>query len=195
ALEAAFVAGPEPGVLHRTRRNVLNNGFRTASAKVTALGVIAKIVLGAALATAGLAGAGAAGTLPGRMEDKVRRAIEAVTPVDFEDPAAGDGPARFGERVSSDATGAADGDNGVDGQTIADQAPGAAHRPADPGQHGHDRASQTPAAEHLSDRAGNERGGAAPAAPNGSTSTVPSEAPPAAPTVPSTVPPRENRDR
>ena len=130
-----------------------------AASKAASLGLVTKIGLGASLAAAGVAGAGAAGALPASADHVVRDAIEVVTPVEFSEP--GDGaPDRFGERVSSDATGESDGENGVDGQQIADDAPGADHRPDSaapneaPGQSGETgltRANQTPAAPHAPD--------------------------------------------
>jgi hypothetical protein len=98
-----------------------------------------------------MAGAAAAGVLPDQASDAVRHAVEAVTPVEFTEPA-DEHPTNFGDRVSRDATGASDGQRGVDGDTISDEAPGAVHRPADPGataSTGLDRATQTPAAPHL----------------------------------------------
>jgi hypothetical protein len=75
--------------------------------------------------------------------------------VEFREPTA-EHPTNFGDRVSRDATGTSDGERGVDGDTISDEAPGAAHRPADPGQpasSGLDRAGETPAAPHAPDDA------------------------------------------
>jgi hypothetical protein len=123
----------------------------TATGRVASLGFAAKVGLGAAAATLSMAGAAAAGVLPDQANDAVRHAVEAVTPVEFTEPAE-EHPTNFGERVSRDATGASDGQHGVDGDMISDQAPGAIHRPADPGQPastGLDRAAQTPAAPHL----------------------------------------------
>ena len=96
-------------------------------------------------------GRGAAGPAGG----VVRDAIEVVTPVEFTDTDDGPGrrrgrrgeprhersadagdaqvpslPGEHGDRVSSDATGESDGDPGVDGPTVAEQAPGAS-KPAD----------------------------------------------------------------
>jgi hypothetical protein len=86
---------------------------------------VAKLGLGTSLAAAGVAGAGVAGVLPAAANDAVRGAIEVVTPVEFH----GNDTTNFGDRVSADATGDSDGENGVDGQQIADEAPGAANRP------------------------------------------------------------------
>lgn len=126
--------------------------------KVAGLGLAAKLGLGATVVAAGVAGAGAAGVLPAPADHVVRHAIEAVTPVRF---APGkDHPDNFGSRVSSDATGKSDGTNGVNGQDISSQAPGAAHRSTDsarpgepPGQSGitgKARADQTPAGTNQS---------------------------------------------
>jgi hypothetical protein len=123
----------------------------TATGRVASLGLAAKLGVGTAVAALSMAGAAAAGVLPDQANDAVRHAVEAVTPVEFTEPA-DEHPANFGDRVSRDATGASDGQPGVDGATISDEAPGAAHRPADPGQPastGLDRAAQTPAAPHA----------------------------------------------
>jgi hypothetical protein len=123
----------------------------TATGRVASLGFAAKLGLGTAAAALSMAGAAAAGVLPDQANDAVRHAVEAVTPVEFTEPA-NEHPTNFGDRVWRDATGASDGQPGVDGDTISDEAPGAAHRPADPGapaSTGLDRAAQTPAAPHL----------------------------------------------
>ena len=122
--------------------------------KVASLGLVAKLGLGASLAAAAAAGAGAAGVLPAAANHAVRGAIEGVTPVEFDSN--GNDDSNFGDRVSSDANGESDGENGVDGQVISQEAPGAAHRPDSgaPGQSGETgltRANQTPAAEHAPD--------------------------------------------
>jgi hypothetical protein len=152
----------------------------------------AKIGLGTAVAAAGVAGAGAAGILPDQANDQVRRGIEAVSPVEFDHPGDdADGQREtgenFGDRVSSDATGESDGENGVDGQQISDEAPGAEHRPDDPGQNGQDQANETPAVDHRQndDSDGDDQGDGTTTTDNPS-STVP----PPAQTVPSTVPSR-----
>jgi hypothetical protein len=129
--------------------------------KVAGLGLVAKLGLGASVVAAAAAGAGAAGVLPAAATHAVRGAIEGVTPVEFDSN--GNDESNFGDRVSADATGESDGENGVDGQQISDEAPGAANRPesgpADeaPGQSGETgltRANQTPAAEHAPDTPG-----------------------------------------
>jgi hypothetical protein len=132
-----------------TRRSVL--------AKAAGLGLAAKIGFGTTAVAAGVVGAGAAGVLPGGADRVVRDAIEVVTPVEFTDradrlddpdgeadPVDRDGPAvtgdagvpslpgEHGDRVSSDATGESDGEPGVDGPTVAEQAPGATNRPPEP---------------------------------------------------------------
>jgi hypothetical protein len=196
ALEDLFARGAAPGRSGQRRPRMLAQGLVTAAAKLAALGVAAKVGLGVSVAAASVAGAGAAGALPDPANDRVRGAIEAVTPVDFDDPADSDDPTRFGDRVSSDATGESDDDNGVDGRGISDEAPGASHRPTDPGSSnqsnpsdatGLDRADETPAAPHLPDDV----------PPPTSTSdeppsTPPSTVPPPVATVPSTVPPHGN---
>jgi hypothetical protein len=144
----ALLEGDAPGVARLAR----------PAAKVAGLSLLAKIGLGASLAAASVAGAGAAGVLPAAANDAVRGAIEGVTPVDFSEPE--EHAPNFGDRVSTDATGESDGEHGVDGQTISDEAPGAAHRnggsapdapPGQTGMTGLDRANQTPAAANAPD--------------------------------------------
>jgi hypothetical protein len=127
--------------------------------KVASLGLVAKLGLGTSLAAAGVVGAGVAGVLPAAANEAVRDAVEVVSPVQFDS----NDDTNFGDRVSTDATGESDGVNGVDGQQIADEAPGAANRPdsgpADepPGQSGETgltRANQTPAVDHAPDTPG-----------------------------------------
>jgi hypothetical protein len=140
------------------------------------------------LATASVAGAGATRVLPDQVADVARDAIEAVTPVEF-DESAGDHTENFGGVVSSDATGESDGEPGVDGSAISEMAPGAAHRPADPGQApaqtgpsegtGLDQATEIPAAPYIPDDAG---------APEEPPSTTPDTTGGPAQTPPSTVP-------
>jgi len=118
--------------------------------------------LGATLAAAAATGAGAAGVLPTAANHAVRSAIEGVTPVQFDSDGNSD-DTNFGDRVSADATGESDGENGVDGQQISSEAPGAANRPGSgsageaPGQSGETgltQANQTPAADHAPDTPG-----------------------------------------
>jgi hypothetical protein len=155
-------------------------GLLIVANKLASLGLAAKVGLGVTVATAGVAGAGAAGVLPDQADDRARDAIEAVTPVEFDEPAAGHGDDHFGGVVSSDATGESDGQPGVDGSEISDMAPGAEHRPADPGQGsprggapgetGLDQAGGSPATSGLLDAAG---GAPIPPAPGTPPSPVP----------------------
>jgi hypothetical protein len=185
----------------RSERNRRMPGIRTlagVTSKVASLGLVAKIGLGTSLAAAGVASAGTAGVLPASANHAVRDAIEVVSPVEFSEPGDSEAPDRFGERVSSDATGESDGEKGVDGREIADDAPGADHRPdpavADeaPGQSGETgltQANETPAAPHAPDKPPNTtppQGGPAdpgsdnpgqPNAPGSVASTVPDPGP------------------
>jgi hypothetical protein len=160
-------------------------GLSIAASKLISLGLTAKIGLGVTVATAGVAGAGAAGVLPAQANERARDAIEAVTPVEFDEPAGDHGGDNFGGVVSSDATGESDGEPGVDGSEISEMAPGAQHRPVDPGQApaqagapgdvaGLDQATETPAAAHVPDDTGAPEGrSTAPATPAAPPSTVP----------------------
>lgn len=152
---------------------------------------IAKVVLGVAVATAGVAGAGAVGILPAAANDAVRSAIEAVTPVHFADRS--DAPTNAGDHGSDAPTSDDHGSGGT--TTIDDGATGADHRPdpsaagEPPGQSGDTgltRANETPAEPHAPDTTPTAT------AP----STVPASGPPdttghgAPESVPSTVPVR-----
>lgn len=164
-LAALFVAPAARPLVRKGRRQMVKGQLSSVAAKVAGLGVLAKIGLGTSIAAAGVASAGAAGVLPDRASHAVRGAIEVVSPVEFQepesDPPTEDRQSNFGDRVSSDATGESDGQHGVDGDQISDEAPGAAHRPADPGQGdppadpgqpdvtGQDRAGETPAGSHV----------------------------------------------
>lgn len=151
-----------------------------AASKLASLGLAAKLGVAATVTTAGVAGAGAAGVLPDQVNERARDAIEVVTPLELDEPATDHGD-NFGSTVSSDATGESDGEPGVDGREISEMAPGAAHRPDDPGRApaeagppedtGVDRATDSPGAPALPEDAG-----------------APEEAPDAAETAPSTVP-------
>jgi hypothetical protein len=161
-------------------------GLSILASKLASVGLAVKIGVGATVATASVAGAGAAGVLPDQANERARDAIEAVTPVTFDEPA-GDRGDTFGSVVSSDGTGESDGEPGVDGSEISSTAPGAAQRPTDPGHApvspaegtGLDQATETPAAPALPDHAG---------APQEPPSTTPDAAPDAPETPPSTVP-------
>jgi hypothetical protein len=151
ALQALIASGGRPGRGATRRSRMLADRTMPATGKLNSLGLAAKLGVGTAVAAVGMAGAAAAGVLPDRATDAVRHAVEAVTPVEFTEPA-DEHPTTFGDRVSKDATGASDGQHGVDGDVISDEAPGAAHRPADPGEpvtKGLDRAGDTPAESHL----------------------------------------------
>ena len=178
-------------------------GLSIAASKLVSLGLAAKIGIGVTVVTASVAAAGAAGVLPDQANERARDAIETLTPVNLDDPAdnhgddVGDPAANHGENfgsvVSSDATGESDGEPGVDGSEISSLAPGAAHRPAEPGQAaqagppestGQDPATETPAAPHIPDNAG---------APQAPPSTTPDRAAGPPETPPSTVPEGSNR--
>jgi hypothetical protein len=182
ALQALIASEGGLGRGATRRSRMLADRTMTATGKVAGLGFAAKLGLGTAAAVVGMAGAAAAGVLPDAAQNAVRHAVEAVTPVEFTDPA-DERPTNFGERVSNDATGASDGDHGVDGDVISDEAPGAVHRPADHGgsaDSGLARAGETPAAAHLPDEVPSAQADA----PSG-----PSDAPAAGPTsTPTTGP-------
>ena len=105
-------------------------------AKAAGLGVAVKLMLGASAAAAGVLGAGAAGVLPDAADDRVRHALETVTPLDFpeadegesDDGPAGDPSPGPDARDAGDGPGTTDGGldsgwpgQGADGPTAADQ--------------------------------------------------------------------------
>jgi hypothetical protein len=149
----------------RGRAHVQVGRAAAVAAKAAGLGIAAKIGLGASLAAASVTGAGAAGVLPGPANDAVQNAIEVLSPLEFDGrrdaPESVEQPTNFGDEVSDDATGRSDGENGVDGHQIAEEAPGAENRP-DPGDSdsegsgqsdstGLTRANETPAEAHAPD--------------------------------------------
>jgi hypothetical protein len=156
--ELARILSGEDATIVQGRKRVEVGRVTALVTKVAGLGLAAQVALGATVAAASVAGAGAAGVGPAR--NAVRGAIEAVSPVEF-DHEAPEHPENFGGQVSDDATGESDGEKGVDGKTIAEEAPGAEHRPdssgspsegsGQPDSTGLDRANETPAAEHAPD--------------------------------------------
>jgi len=170
-------------------------------AKVAGIGIAAKVGLGVTAAAAGVVGAGAGGLLPDSADRVVRDAIEIVTPFGFGDDSGsgrgsggqtGDGSdgtdapgtsapgsAGFGEDVSSDATGESDGEQGVDGQDIADKAPGATNRPTDEPGRPDDPGSGTPS--DTAPPAGNGPSPGVPPVTTGPPADVPGRGVPGAP--------------
>jgi len=146
--------GEEPVPAPSAQLTALLEGRSLGVVRAGGVRRMAKLGVGASLAAAGIIGAGVAGVLPAAANHAVRGAIEVVTPVQFGDPQ--DHPDNFGNTVSSDAKGESDGENGVDGQEISDEAPGADNRdggnspdgpPGETGETGQQRADQTPAAD------------------------------------------------
>jgi hypothetical protein len=186
ALLGADVLDRQPTTRHRRTR--------TAVAKVAGLGLVAKVALATSVAAATATVAGVTGVLPDAAGDGVRRVVEAVSPIELDEPAdrggsgqgggtdgegsgepdpAGDAES-FGDRVSDDATGESDGVPGVDGGDVSADAPGADNRPSDvpAGPGDPDNPSAT-----------------APGDPPAGGTTPPTTTPPVLSTVPSTVPP------
>lgn len=160
---------------------------------VAGLSAAAKAGLGAGVAMASVTAVGAAGALPGPVQNVVATGLEAVTPFDL--PHSDDGaddatePANVGERVSTDAE-----DGGVDGQVVSEDAKrngesnradaaGGAGRPEDPGSAGADHGSAKPAADH---------GPAKPAADHAATSSPDPRPEGAGRTVPPSTGPRDD---
>jgi hypothetical protein len=135
------------------------------AAKVAGLGLLAKIGLGASIGLGGVAAAGATGILPEPASNAVQAAIETISPLELRNN--GTEQDRFGDRVSTDATGESDDTPGVHGPDIANEAPGAEHR--------------SPTADDALSQAGERQRADNPPAP-----VTPDTAPPAS--GPSTVP-------
>jgi hypothetical protein len=190
--ELARILRGDDVVTTKGRRSVQSRRG-AALGKVAGLGLAAKIALGTGVAAASVASAGAAGVLPSAADHAVRNAIEAVTPVHFHDGSdEPEHPDNFGDRVSRDATGASDGTKGVDGQKIAEEAPGSEHRPdhrangdgsGQPDSTGLTRANETPAAPHAGPKcedddgpAGTPEGACKPDVTTPTTPTVPEQA-------------------
>jgi len=105
--------------------------------RIAGLGAAAKAAIGVGVAVAAVTAAGAVGALPGPAQHAVSATVKAVTPFEFPDHASSH--ADFGKTVSSDATGATDGQHGVDGQSVSSTA----------ANNGLDVARQTPAGDHV----------------------------------------------
>jgi hypothetical protein len=66
---------------------MLLNGLAAAIAKFASASTVAQVATGVGITVAGVTGAGAAGVLPGAVQDGVASAIETVTPFDLPDSA------------------------------------------------------------------------------------------------------------
>lgn len=110
---------------------------RAAAQFLAGLSIGAKVALGAGIAAASVTAAGAAGVLPEGLQHTVASTVSAVTPFEFPDQA--NTHADHGKTTSSDATGASDGQPGVDPHSVSS---GAA-------DNGLTTASQTPAGDHV----------------------------------------------
>jgi hypothetical protein len=144
---------PEPA--RPPRRQRARRAVDALVARAAGAGLVAKIVLGSTVAVAGVTGAGAAGALPDPAQDAVARVVGVVSPFEF--PTSADDRARFGERVSEDAT-----DPGVRGPDVADDAreahqqerPGAVSEDAGPPEGRPGPPEGVPGADVVEERAG-----------------------------------------
>jgi hypothetical protein len=91
-LAALIARGGPPPRLPRSTSPGRRSRLASAAAGVAGLGIAAKLALGAA-GVAGVAAAGAAGVLPDQADRPIRRAIEATTPIEFDEPAPSPVPA------------------------------------------------------------------------------------------------------
>lgn len=151
ALAEVFADGLDPAgssyaliTAHPSRSAQARSLMRTAVTRFAAFGLFAKLSLGAAVAAAATTGAGAAGVLPAPVQDAVAGVVGTVMPFELpssasdtareaverrggpEDGADGEGvpapEADFGQEVADDATGQSDGEPGVEGREVADEA-------------------------------------------------------------------------
>jgi len=86
---------------------VFLNGLAVLAAKITSASTVAQATAGLGIAVAGVTGAGAAGVLPGAVQDGVAGAVEAVSPFDLPD-SADDRTPLAGETVDSGTDGPGD---------------------------------------------------------------------------------------
>lgn len=196
---------PEP----RRRKMLVSELLTGLAAKLAGLGLAAKLGLGVGVAAASVGSAGAAGVLPGPVQDVLSTVVSAVTPFelpgddttkdaggDADDEAGEDTNANndFGKAVSADATGESDGVKGVDGQAVSEVARnknndkaggngggGGGTPNANAGATGLDRANSTPAAGNVPT--------SVPGPANGTTGIDRANQTPAAGNVPTSVPP------
>jgi len=63
----------------------LIEGLAAVVAKIVGAGVVTQVTAGVGIAVVGLTGAGAAGVLPGAVQDTVAAAVETVSPFDLPD--------------------------------------------------------------------------------------------------------------
>ncbi len=198
-----LATGPAPAAMPpapSTERPVVRPVLRGALGRLAGLSLVAKAGLGFSLAAASTTAAGAAGVLPGPAQQAVARVVGAATPFNFPDNASD--KADQGRNVSADATGASDGEAGVDGKAVSDAArttPGNGSTPAgtppndtavgpsETGATGLDRANETPAAGNVPTSVPG-RGGppATPGKPTGGPEAP--NTPPAASNAPTSIP-------
>jgi hypothetical protein len=84
---AALIARGGPPARRTTMASRPRRRRAPAAGSLTRPRVVARLVLGTAVGAAGVATAGAAGALPEQANHRVREAIEAMTPFDFDKPA------------------------------------------------------------------------------------------------------------
>jgi hypothetical protein len=175
---AAVGAVPPPRTAgrggHRRRKRTVFEALSAAAARAMPAGAFAQAALGLGVVLAGVTGAGAAGVLPGPVQDEVSSVVEVLTP--FELPTSADDTSTGDDDESSPPVGVVSGtgepqdgelppgtpaqaefgarvsgdarDDGVVGQDISDQARGnrGPGAPADPGHH--QPATERPAPAH-----------------------------------------------
>lgn len=167
ATAASNVTGPAPQASGLPKWRRTRAMLEIALAKLASLGLAAKVGIAGAAVAAATTGAGAAGVLPGPVQDAVSDTVGAVTPFEFPDSSdrggdvADDRSGVDGAEVAEDAT---DDQPGVDGREVAEDASDGRSsagdgdlpeesqvpdEPASQGSEGLDRARDTEAGEHM----------------------------------------------
>jgi|SRR3954447_4714572 hypothetical protein len=139
---------------------LLLEGLAALAAKIASASTIAQATAGLGIAVAGVTGAGAAGVLPGPLQDGVAATVEAVTPFDL--------PHTADDRITGvDDSPAVPGADAVESPStvptvVPVTTPSTAHVEDDPEDHG---------AEDVEDGVHQHRGGRAEAVPAPATAT------------------------
>lgn len=113
---AAVPGRPAAPVADRARR--MRRALQLGVAKLASLGIVAKVGVASAAVAAGTVGAGAAGVLPGPVQEAVADGVAAVTPFRLPSPAGES--AESGRGVAGDAT---DEEPGGVGRGVAEEPP------------------------------------------------------------------------
>ena len=131
----------------RKKKMIISELLAGITTKLAGLGMAAKAGLGLTLAAASTTAAGAVGVLPAPAQHAVATVVSSATPFSFPDSASSH--ASVGANVSTDATGATKGVDGVAVSGAATSGGSGVGVGANTGATGLDRANQTPAAGNV----------------------------------------------